>query len=193
MMASEVLAELTGLKNPSGANLSASVRFNLALEAVGVGAFERAVRALTWQEFEQFGKECVERTGFKVQKGIVFNDHNRRWQIDLTGVKDQVLLAIDCKHWESPNYSSKFGKAVEHQKQCLRPLIRHMRTLGRLTSQEVWALPMIITLFEPRDSLLEGVVLVSVGQLADFLQHVTPVDKELPFISDRDVAESSMS
>jgi hypothetical protein len=157
---------------------------------VGVGAFERAARALTWQEFEQFSEECVARAGFKAEKGIVFNDRNRRWQIDLTGVKDQVLLAIDCKHWESPNYSSKFRKAVGHQKQCLQPLICHMRTLGRLTGQEVWALPMIITLFEPRDSLLEGVVLVSVGQLPDFLQHVTPFERGLPFISDRDVAEA---
>jgi hypothetical protein len=193
LMAREVLTLLTGLETPSGASLSPSVRFKLAQEAARVGAFERAARALTWQEFERFSEECVSGAGFETQKGTVFNHDKRRWQVDLTGVRDQVLLVIDCKHWESPNYSSKFGKAVQHQNQCLWPIIQHLRALGRLTAQEVWALPMIITLFEPRESLLDRVVLVSVGQLADFLEHVTPFDLELPFISDRSMAESSIS
>jgi hypothetical protein len=193
LMASEVLIQLTSLETPSGASLSSSVRFKLAQEAARVGAFERAARALTWQEFERFSEECVSQAGYETEKGTVFNHDKRRWQVDLTGVKDQVLLAIDCKHWESPNYSSKFSKAVQHQNQCLRPLILHMRALGRLTAQEIWALPVIITLFEPRESLLDRVVLVSVGQLPDFLEHVTPFDLELPFISDHNVAESSIS
>lgn len=192
-MTREILAELTGLENPSGAVLSRSARFSLALEAVAVGASERAVRALTWQEFEKFSEECLTRAGFEAQRGLVFNHDKRRWQVDLIGLKDKILLAIDCKHWDSPNYSSRFSRAVEHQKRCLRPLIRHMRALGRLTLDEVLALPMIITLFEPRESLLDGVVLVSVGQMADFLGHMTPFDKELPFISDHSLSESSMS
>lgn len=192
-MASEVLARLTGLEHPSGAGLSASVRFKLALEAAGVGAFERAVRALTWQEFEGFSEECLANAGFDTQMGIVFSDDKRRWQVDLTGVKNQILLAIDCKHWESPNYSSKFNKAVEHQKHSLPNLIHHMRSHGMLDHHDILALPMIMTLFEPRESILDGVVLVSVGQLSDFLEHITPFDPDLPFIPDHGIAESSIS
>lgn len=191
-MVGEVLADLTGLEVSSGTSLGSSDRFKIALVASSLGAFERAARALTWQELEGFSEECLANARFETQKGIVFSGDKRRWQIDLTGVKNQTLLAIDCKHWESPNYSSRFNKAVEHQKQALQPLIRHMRAAGKLTRQEVWALPMIITLFEPRESLLNGVVLVSVGQLPEFLERITPLDPELPFISDDTIAESSI-
>jgi restriction endonuclease len=191
-VAGEVLAELTGLETPSGAILSPSARFNLAWEAVRVGAYERAMRALTWQEFEKFSEECLLRAGFKTQKGVIFSDGGRRWQIDLVGVKNQILLAVDCKHWKAPNYSFKFDKAVKHQKESLRPLIRHLRSLGRLMPQQVSALPMILTLFEPRDSLLDTVLLVSVVQLSDLLEHITPFDSELPFIVDCCLAESSI-
>jgi hypothetical protein len=193
LMVSEILTELTGLETLSKTILTTSVRFKLALEAVRVGALERAVRALTWQEFEKFSEECLASAGFETRKGIVFNDDKRRWQVDLVGVKSRILLSIDCKHWESRNYSSKFNTAVEHQKQSLQLLIRRMRALRALTSQEVSALPVIITLFEPRESLLDDVVLVSVAQLPDFLEHISPYDPSLPFISDQGIAESSIS
>ncbi len=192
-MADQILTELTGLETLSGTSLSPTVRFKLASEAVRTGASERAMRTLTWQEFEEFSEECLATAGFQTRKGTVFNDGSRRWQIDLTGVKDQILLAIDCKHWESPNYSSKFDRAVEHQKQSLQPLIKYLRSKGKLTDQAVWALPMIITLFEPRESFLQNVVLVSVGQLQSFLDRLTPFSAELPFISDHVSAESSIS
>jgi hypothetical protein len=191
-VAGEVLAELTGLETPSGASLKPSVRFKLAWEAVRVGAYERAMRALTWQEFENFSAECLVTSGFETQKGMIFSDSQRRWQIDLVGMKNQILLAIDCKHWESPNYLSKFDKPVEHQKQSILPLILHLRKLGRLTVREIWALPVIVTLFEPQEPMLDKVVLISVLQLPGFLDRITPLDSNLPFISDSE-AESSIS
>jgi hypothetical protein len=189
----EVLTDLTGLAVPSGTSLDSSERFKIALVASSLGSFERAARALTWQEFEAFGEECLATAGFDTHKSIVFTDDKRRWQVDLTGVKNQILLSIDCKHWGSPNYASKFNKAVEHQKHSLPPLISHMRSRGILDQHDIVALPMIMTLFRPRESFLDDVVLVSVGQFSDFLEHVTPFDPDLPFILGRFIAESSIS
>src|SRR4029077_9000333 len=187
------LTDLTGLVVPSGTSIGSSDRFKMALVASSLGSFERVARALTWQEFEEFSEECLATAGFETHKGIVFTDERRRWQVDLTGVKNQVLLSIDCKHWKSPNYVSKFNKAVEHQKHSLPPLIRHMRSRGMLDHHDIVALPMIMTLFRPRESILDSVVLVSVGQFSDFLEHITAFDPALPFIPDRRIAESSIS
>jgi len=184
-VANEVLTNLTGLQNPSGAILGPSSRFKLALDAVQLGAFLQVARVLTWQEFEEFSEECLGRAGFETQRGQTFSDSTRRWQIDITAVKNHILLAVDCKHWESPNYASKFNKAVEHQKESLAPLIRHMRRTKDLDDQEVYALPVILTLYEPRGSLLNGAVIVSVTQLPEFLERLTPYDSELPFVTVR--------
>jgi hypothetical protein len=192
-MVDEVLTDLTGLVVSSGTSLGSSDRFKMALVASSLGSFERVARALTWQEFEAFSEECLATAGFETHKGIVFADDRRRWQVDLTGVKNRLLLSIDCKHWESPNYASKFNKAVEHQRHSLSPLIHHMRSRGMIDQHDIAGLPMIMTLFQPRESILHGVVLVSVAQFSDFLEHITPFDPDLPFIPDPSIAESSMS
>ncbi len=181
-MAQNVLELLAGLEKPSGEILDPSTRFRLAQEAVRFGAFQRAARALTWQEFEEFSENCLERSGFETVKGVVFKDESRRWQIDVTAVKDRMLLALDCKHWETPSYVSKFNKAVEHHKRSLGPLVHYMRAHSHLPATEIMALPIIVTLFEPRAALLDDVVLVSVEQLSDFLTNLTPYDRDLPFI-----------
>jgi hypothetical protein len=189
-MARSVLVDLTGFKKLPGETLSPQLRFKLALVAVRFGAFQRAARALTWQEFEEFSGKCLEKAGFETQQGVVFKDGTRRWQIDIAALKDRVLLALDCKHWESPNYPSRFGSAVQHQKQSLRPLIRYLRGQSRLPVGEISALPVIVTLFEPRASLLDDVVVVSVEQLPDFVTNLTPYDRELPFVLDHSSAET---
>ena len=183
-VAGEVLSDLLDQENLEGSILDLSERFKIGMIAARLGASDRAASALSWQEFELFGAECLDLADFKAQKGVVFKDNKRRWQVDLVGVKGHTLLSIDCKHWESPNYASKFSKAIMHQKESLKPLINHLRASGRIADLEVWGLPVILTLFQPRQSCIDEVVLVSIGQLPDFLSNVTRFDPDLPFVSD---------
>src|SRR5207247_10089943 len=149
-VANEVLTNLTGLQNPSVAILGPSSRFKLALDAVQLGAFLQVARVLTWQEFEEFSEECLREAGYETQRGQTFSDSTRRWQIDITAVKNHILLAVDCKHWKSTNYASKFNHAVEHQMESLATLIRYMKQTKDLDDQEVYALPVILTIYENR-------------------------------------------
>jgi len=186
------------LKAYLGSALSSSItieprtRFVIAQKAVQLGATEHAVKALTWQEFEAFGEDCLRTVGFQTWKGLVLKDDSRRWQIDLVGRKGPMVLSIDCKHWNSPSYPSKFRGAVAHQKLALPPLMKRVK--ADLKSDEpLWALPIVLTLLDPRSRILDKAVLVSVGQFSDFLEHSTPYDSDLPFVSSDDIRESSMS
>ena len=179
---SQILDELVGVAHTSKELLSAQIRFRLASEGLRLGVMDQVARALTWQEFEAFCQDCLISFNFAVEKGLVFSDETRRWQIDVLGTRDGMILAFDCKHWKSPNYLSRFKEAAEHQRLALKAFLRDQRkevNLGR----DVWALPVILTLFDPRVRILDEVVLVSVGQLADFLVHVTKYEPELPFLS----------
>jgi Holliday junction resolvase-like predicted endonuclease len=187
-----ILRKLLDMEITFGTKLDPEARFKLASEAARLGALQPVLRALTWQEFETFSDACLSRAGFETQKGLVFKDERRHWQIDIVATRGQIILALDCKHWESRNYSSGFYAATEHHRRSLGPLIRHMKERGHLADHNAWALPVIITLFEPRISLLDGVVLTSVGQLTDFLEHLTPYDPELPFVSVPNIVESSI-
>ena len=192
-MTRRALERFVDLDDHPRIKLETPVRLKLALEAIRLGEVQSVARGLTWQEFEEFSEDCLRAAEFDTKKGLLFGDETRRWQVDIVALKKSILLVLDCKHWESTNYSSKFHRAVEHQKQVLQPLIRHMRANGSLIDQKIWALPLIVTLFEPRVSLLDAVVIVSIGQLPDFLGHLTPYDSELPFTSDHGPAESPIS
>jgi hypothetical protein len=187
-----VLGPILQLQDPSEARLTRSSRFRLALEAARHGAIQQAARALTWQEFERFSEECLQAVGFDTKKGLMVKDDSRRWQLDVIAKKGSMILAIDCKHWESPGYESKLSKAAEHQKLAVQALLHQMATRGEIDREGMQALPLILTLFEPRSRMVDGVAVVSVDQLADFLQGVSPYS-DLPFIHTSGVAKSSMS
>jgi hypothetical protein len=188
-----VLGPLLKLEDPTGARLTNSARFKLAFEAVRHGALQQVARALTWQEFEAFTQECLQTVGFDTQKGLIVKDDSRRWQIDVVAKKSPMILAIDCKHWESPGYESKLSNAAEHQKLALQALIRQMAAREEVGRERLLALPMILTLFEPRARMVGGVVVVSIEQLGDFLERVSPFSSELPFMPAQSIVKSSMS
>ena len=189
-----VLAPLVHLEDSSPVHLTNSTRFKLASEAVRHGALQQVARALSWQEFETFTEECLQAVGFDTQKGIIVKDDSRRWQIDVIAKKGPVILAVDCKHWESPGYDSKLSKAAEHQKQAVQALIQQMTRSREVGGGEsVLALPVILTLFEPRSRLIGRAVAVSIQQFANFLEGVTPYSSELPFMIPQSVAKSSIN
>src|SRR3989454_5588940 len=188
-----ILGPMLQLEDPLGAHLTHSARFKLAFEAVRHGGLQQVARALTWQEFEAFTEECLQAVGFDTKKGLIVKDDSRRWQIDVIAKKSPMILAIDCKHWESPGYESKLSHAAEHQKLALQALIQQMAERGEVVREELVALPMILTLFEPRARLVGGVVIVSIEQFADFLERVSPFSSELPFIPTQSIVRSSMS
>ena len=188
-----VLSPLLELEEPKGARLTNSVRFKLAFQAVRHGGLHRVARALTWQEFEAFTEGCLQTVGFVTQKGLIVNDDSRRWQIDVVAKKSTMILAIDCKHWESPGYESKLINAAEHQKLALQALIQQIAAREDGGGEESWALPIILTLYEPRARMVNGVVVVSIEQFGDFLERVSPYASELPFVSAQSFVKSSIS
>src|SRR5215831_11503247 len=105
-------------------------------------------------EFESFGDECLTRSGFQTRKGVVLKDESRKWQIDIVARKTEMVLAIDCKHWNSPNYLSKFDNAAQHQKSALSVL---MKEDSKFSSSKEWGLPVILTLNDPRTSIHDNV------------------------------------
>ena len=177
-----VLGKLLKPEDSSNTHLTMSARFRLAFEGVKRGALQQVARALTWQEFEAFTEECLQSVGFDTCKGVMVRDNSRRWQIDVIARKNSMTLGVDCKHWESPAYDSKLTKAAEHQKLALQALIRQMTARGEVGEERTLALPVILTLFEPRSRFAHGVVVVSVEQFADFLEGISPYSSDLPFI-----------
>ncbi len=164
-------------------SLNPRLRIRLALDIARTGRLGDSARTLTWQEFENFAEECLEEAGFQTEKNVRVRGDGRAWQIDVAGFRGDLVLSVDCKHWSTPGYLSRFKLAARHQKAATLHLLNapKKRTILRENNQQ--ALPVILTLSEPPSRFFEGVALVSIEKLPSFLSGVTPYDENLPFIT----------
>ena len=174
--ARKVLTDVFGETCDAWVSISPRLRVDLALEVARAGQLRDAAQILTWQEFEEFGGECLKEAGFRAERSSRVKGEGRAWQIDLVGVRGELVVAIDCKHWNTPSYISKFKLPGEHQRHATLHLLETM-------NERHQGLAVILTLREPPAQFSEGTVLVSVEKLPSFLSGVTPYDENLPLIS----------
>ena len=161
-------------------SLSTEARLRLAREASRGGFLGDVARTLEWQEFESFTEACLDEAGYKVQKNVRTREEGRVREVDIVAARGNLVLCIDCKHWNTPSYPSKFTRALEHQLEATYSLLRELR---RKETGSLLGLPVVLTLLEPREKLRNGVVLLSIDQLSDFTENLAPFSESLPFIS----------
>jgi|SRR2546428_12172339 len=178
-----VLSRTISLLLADHVSLSPRERVQLAMEVARQGKSNDATRALSWQEFERFAEECLGEAGFQTEKNVRVTGDGRAWQIDIVGLRGDLVVTVDCKHWNTPGYLSRFKLAAEHQRKATLHLLARPLEKTIQGDKERQALPVILTLSEPRGRVSEGVVLVSVEKLPSFLSGVTPYDENLPFMT----------
>jgi len=162
--------------------LTSGGRVQLGLELARTGLLRDGADSLNWQEFEDFCCECLKEAGFETRMNVRVRGQGRAWQIDIVGFRGDLVLTIDCKHWNTPSYRSRFELAASHASRATTHLMRS------LANEEAWenkvpvGLPVILCLMEPRDRLFHETLVVSVEKFPEFLSTVTPHDRSLPFI-----------
>ena len=193
-MVRKALHMIGGLSEDETVSLNHAQRVLLALEVARAGRLKDSARSLTWQEFESFGGECLLEAGFRVEKNVRVKGGHRIWQIDLIGYRGDLVLTIDCKHWNSSGYGSRLEPQAKHQRLATAHFLKNLVTKASDQRGNLRGLAVILTLLDPPTRFLERAALVSVEQLPSFLNSVTPFDPTLPLMSaSRLLVENPMS
>src|SRR5229473_8084314 len=155
---------LSGTLGLSGQHikLSPEHRLRLAMEIARVGQLGPAARALTWQEFEKFAESCLKEAGFEAERNVRVGGEGRAWQIDVVGFRGELVLVIDCKHWNTPGSLSSFKLAAIHQRVATLHFLTTLKEKAPEEGKGWQALAVILTLREPPSQFSENAVLVSV-------------------------------
>ncbi len=132
----------------------------LALSRLKV-EIDEVARLLTWQDFEQFAAGLLRMGGYEVEENVLLR--KPRAQIDLVARSPSVFLTIDCKHWSRLHPFSSVMKFAEAQMRRSR-LFR--RSLGN-DRRPIFSA--ILTLSEQRERFVDGVAIVPLHTLRDFL------------------------
>ena len=158
-------------------------RVMLAEQLIHNGADVRGVsRLLRWQEFEDFAEGILSKSGFSTRKHVVFKSSAGRREIDILAWNDTFILAVDCKHWLRGSSSGRMKEAAQAQVERVNTLAKVPHLLHRLKVSNPDGrviIPVILSLAELRERLIDGVPIVCVSKLINFIYGVSPVDTNL--------------
>ena len=133
-------------------------RLQSALFAIKLGAtVEDVSEYLTWQDFESITGLILQEKNFDVTKNLILS--KPRMEIDVVGIKMDIALLIDCKHWKTMNKSA-LDEIVKKQVKRVKRYV---------ADENMSALPVIVTLHQEEIQLVENVPIVPIMKLSSFL------------------------
>ena len=135
-----------------------SDKLKTSILAISMGApIDEISRMLEWQDFESLAAEILEKRNFDTTKNVIMK--SPRIQIDVVGIKSDIAILIDCKHWSNMNQSA-LQEAVKKQVIRTKQFVSKHKVKG--------AIPAIVTLYQHSVQFIDKVPIIPIHQLDSF-------------------------
>lgn len=151
-------------------------RIDEVVEALNRGGSPvKVCGSLNWSEFEWLIFEAFRLNGYEVVKGFTFTSPEGRFQIDVLALKLNTLMAVDCKQWVFPYWSSRIHAACKahlRRAEALAGQVSHVKAklpLAGVKKRSLYLVPVLLTLGDSGLREVEGVPVVSLVKLKEFL------------------------
>jgi hypothetical protein len=156
---------------------SLNQRVKIAIQAIRLGTdFESVCNFLEWNEFEKIAATTFEFNHFNVIKGLRFKGAGRRWEVDILGLREPIIVSADCKHWHRGWTKSAITKTIDAQIKRTQALANAAPTLrekiGLANWKEAALIPMVLSLFPAPLKFYRNTPVVPILQLQDFLNEL---------------------
>jgi len=152
-----------------------SVSAALALTKLGAD-LDRIAKSLKWDEFEHYCAMAVSAAGYSVKRNVRMRKPTR--QIDIVAESPTLVLSIDCKHWKRS--AGEWGLAAPALAQVERT---KMHAIASKTGKTKAYLPMLLTMVDNQVRVVEGVPIVPLQGLREFLASVSRFDEGLAIVT----------
>lgn len=124
-------------------------------------SIEELATKLNWKSFEKLTEIIFQSIGYLTLTNFRIN----RKEIDVVAYNQNLVFAVDCKHWKRMP-SSSLKKSVKAQK------ARALLLTSTLTFSKKQIIPLIVTLYESEFKILYNVPIVPIFKLKDFVNNV---------------------
>ncbi len=138
---------------------------------------EDVSKMLSWSEFEDMVSTLLESVGYEVRRRVRLKEP--RCEIDVVATKWDLALVIDCKHWKKTLGYSTMHRIIEAQINRAKALSTSNLSFVKRCDK---FLPVILTLYSERPEIVEGVPIVPINLLSDFISEVRGYLDELNVI-----------
>lgn len=135
-------------------------KLKTSLLAIRMGAaVDEISQLLDWKDFEALAAEILRSDDFETTRNLTLT--KPRMEIDVVGVKSDVAVLIDCKHWKRSSRSA-LEKVVKKQIE---------RTKHYLAKEKIRAaIPAIVTLYQEEIKFIDKVPIIPIFQLGSFCE-----------------------
>ncbi|HEX9261034.1 MAG TPA: hypothetical protein VF893_00725 [Candidatus Bathyarchaeia archaeon] len=169
------------------AEVSTYNRLKLAVKAWSLGGdIEQVCELLCWREFEEIAALALRNNGYTVAKNIHFKHGGRKWEMDVVGCKKPLIVCFDCKHYHQGMSPSATLKIAEAQRQRTEALAAMLPSTKMTLDCTKWVrsqfVPAILSLLPARVKFCEGIPIVPVLQLQDFLSQLPMLVASLIYV-----------
>jgi hypothetical protein len=149
-------------------------RLQISLVALEYGAdIEEVCKLLSWREFEAFSKSVLEKNNYLCIHNFRFKHNQKRYEIDVVGSKEPLILCIDAKHYKKSGKSNvlrTYCKKQVERIEALSKALPEMISKLRITEwKEARIIPLIVTLLAEDIDFSEEVPVVPFFKLNSFI------------------------
>jgi Holliday junction resolvase-like predicted endonuclease len=154
--------------------ISSMQRLLLALRAFELGAdCERVSSSLDWREFERAAAVAFETHGYTVVTNLRFKQGGRRWEMDIIGCREPLVVCVDCKHWRRGLSPSRLRGAVDEQAKRTLAFSRSLPNPAFKFESVLWEearfVPAVLSLVPTSLKFHNRTPVVPISQLQDFV------------------------
>jgi Holliday junction resolvase len=141
---------------------------------------ERATSLLSWKDFENFCMRGLQIHGMEAIRGLRFKN-DRRYEIDVLGIGEKLILLIDCKMWSMRGRSGRIESIARDHLRKAKAFDEAMRSesINDLIKEsgKSQIIPVIVSWLDTgvvRSK--EGVAIVSLRNFPSFLNSIDELE-----------------
>jgi Holliday junction resolvase-like predicted endonuclease len=163
-------------------------RIQLAIKAVQLGFDLKTVSSfLRWQEFEKMAVYALNMNGYTTIKNLHFRHNSKRWELDAIGYKSPNIICVDCKQYHLGLYPTALKKMVTSQIKRVEAFAQALSISQIERYCPKWPqakfIPAILSLTEGSPKIFDGVPIVPVMQLQDFISQLPAYVQSLKYFA----------
>ncbi|MCS7385492.1 MAG: restriction endonuclease [archaeon GB-1867-005] len=150
-------------------------RLKLAFYAIKLGADVQSVAlTLNWREFEDICARAFQIHGYDVYRNFRFAVWRHRYEIDVIGIREPLIICVDCKRWSAGRFSAVRKSALRHfeRLEALSICRSALTRLGIYGWPRAIFIAAILSIYEDKIKIYEGIPIVPVFKFNSFLNEL---------------------
>lgn len=158
-------------------------RLEISSFALEYGAdIEEVCKLLSWKEFEAFSKNVLEKNNFFCIQNFRFKQNKKRYEIDVVGLREPLILCVDSKHYKKSGKSyvlrTYCKKQIERIEAFSRVLFKMASKLRIIKWKEAKIIPLIVTLLA-EETVSSEIPIVPFFKLNSFIMELPTYISEI--------------